>query len=144
MDPLQSTYGTNQARWVKGMPLKMELSNRISRIAEGGTIGFGVVAVRGTADNQCKVAEVDGKPLGITILDRTQLQDSYPEYSMVTIMTKGVVVGEADVAVAQGEPVYFVPATGVLTNVATGNIAIPNAVWDTSTQAAGLAAIRLG
>jgi hypothetical protein len=33
-------------------------------------------------------------------------------------MKKGVIVVQASVAVAVGDPVYYVPATGVLTNVA--------------------------
>lgn len=59
-------------------------------------------------------------------------------------MKKGVIVVQASVAVAVGDAVYYVPATGVLTNVSTGNTLIPNAQWDTSTAGAGLAALRLG
>jgi hypothetical protein len=59
-------------------------------------------------------------------------------------MKKGVIVVQASVAVAVGDPVYYVPATGVLTNVSTSNTLIAGAQWDTSTAGAGLAALRLG
>jgi hypothetical protein len=145
MDPLQTNYSATMDRWIEGMVLNSEHQNRISRTIETAAgIGFGKVACRGTQDNTCKVSAASAKPLGITILDRTQgTEDKYPQYATVAIMEKGVVVCQASVAVAQGDPVYFVPATGVLTNADTGNIAIPNAVWDTSTSGAGLAAVRL-
>jgi hypothetical protein len=56
-------------------------------------------------------------------------------------MKKGVIVVQASVAVAVGDVVHYVPATGVLTN--TGGTLIPGAIWETSTSGAGLAALRL-
>lgn len=50
---------------------------------------------------------------------------------------------QASGAVAMNDPVYFVPATGVLTNVASSNTQIANASWDSSIQSAGLAKLRL-
>lgn len=145
MDPLQTTYSQYHDRWVEGMVLNMEARNPVSRIVEGADgIGFGKVACYGSDDRTIKVAEAGAKPLGITLLDRTQLNDKYDQYATATVITKGVVVCQASVAVAPGDDVYFVPATGVLTNVATSNTAIPGAKWDTTTTAAGLAAIRLG
>jgi uncharacterized hydantoinase/oxoprolinase family protein len=58
-------------------------------------------------------------------------------------MEEGVIWVMASVAVAVGDPVYYVPATGVLTNVATSNTQIANAMWDSSTSGAGLAKLRL-
>lgn len=147
MDPLQTDYSLYHDRWIEGMILNMEAKNIVSRIAEGAPgIGFGKVACYGTDEQQVLPAAAGLNFLGITLLDRTQLQDSYPQYAMVNIMTKGVVVVQASVAVAPGDPVYFVPATGVLTNVDGGgaNTQIDGAKWDTKTTAAGLAAIRLG
>lgn len=85
-------------------------------------------------------------PLGITLLDSSQLQDSYAQYATAVVRTKGVVVVQASVAVNQGDFVYFVPSTGALTNVsnAGANVAIPLARWETTTSGAGLAAVRLG
>ena len=147
MPNLQSNYLAQHARWVEGMVLDMEPSVVITRVVETAAgIGFGKVAQRGTADNQCKVSSASPKYLGITVLDNTQVgatADLYPQYANAAIMTKGVVVVQASVAVAQGDPVYFIPATGVLTNVSTSNQLIPNAAWETTTAGAGLAAVRL-
>ena len=145
MDALQTSYSETHAPYVEGMIANSEKSNIVSRVVETAAgIGFGKVAVRGTADNQIKVAEADAAYLGITVRDTTQLQDSYLQYGTAAVMTKGVIVVQASVAVAQGDAVHFVPATGVLTNVATGNTAIPGATWDSSTSGAGLAKLRLG
>ena len=146
---LQTTYAMSHARWLEGMQLNSEVTNIVSRTIETAAgIGFGKVACRGTTDKTIKVAAASAVPLGITVLDPTVVNnasaDVYPRYSNVAVMTKGVIVANASVAVAQGDPVYFVPATGVLTNVSTNNIAIPNAVWDTTTSGEGLAAVRLG
>jgi len=147
MPTLQSAYAHRHARWIEGMQLNMEQTNIITRTIESAAgIGFGKVACRGTADNTCKVAAASAVPYGITVLDPTQqgtVVDVYPQYQNVAIMTEGVVVAMAGEAVSDGDPVYFVPATGVLMKTSTDNIAIPNAVWDTSTAGPGLAAIRL-
>jgi hypothetical protein len=61
-------------------------------------------------------------------------------------MKKGVIVVTASVAVDVGDLVYYVPATGVLTNTdnSGANTLIDGATWDTSTSGSGLAALRLG
>lgn len=144
MPEIQSTFNAQHARWVEGMVLNSEPCTVISREVETGAgIGFGKVAQRGTGDHQCKVSAASPKYLGITVLDPSKFGDTYAQYDTAAIMTKGIIVVQASVAVAQGDDVYFVPATGVLTNVSTSNQQIPNAKWDTSTAGAGLAALRL-
>lgn len=145
MPPVQTTYSATHARWVEGMVLNSEPCVVISRIAEDAEgIGFGKVAVQGDADNTITDAEASKAYRGITVLDPTKDGDAYARYDTVAVMTKGLIVVTASVAVDAGDPVYFVPATGVLTNVATDNTEIPNAIWDTSTSGEGLAALRLG
>lgn len=145
MPTIQSTYAATHARWIEGMVLNMEPSDIVSRLAEDAEgIGFGKVCVQGTADNQVTDSEADKKFVGIAVLDITKPNGKYEQYDTVAVMKKGVVVVQASVAVAVGDPVYFVPATGVLTNVSTSNTLIANAQWDTSTSGAGLAALRLG
>jgi hypothetical protein len=127
------------------MNVNMEPSVVVTRLAEDVEgIGFGKVCVQGTADNQVVDSEATAKFAGIAVLDTTRPTGKYEQYENVAVMKKGVIVVQASVAVAVGDPVYYVPATGVLTNVSTGNTLIPNATWDTSTSGAGLAALRLG
>ncbi|MER9188308.1 structural cement protein Gp24 [Mesorhizobium australicum] len=145
MPAIQTTYNAQHARWIEGMVLNMEPSVTVSRLCEDVEgIGFGKVAVQGTADNQVVDSEATVKFCGIAVLDETQPTGKYEQYATAAIMKKGVIVVQASVAVAVGDPVYYVPATGVLTNVATSNTLIANAQWDTSTAGAGLAALRLG
>lgn len=145
MPTIQSTYAAQHARWVEGMELNMEPKVIVTRIAEDVEgIGFGKVCVQGTADNQVVDSEATAKFAGIAVLDTTQPTGKYEQYSNVAVMKKGVIVVQASVAVAVGDPVYYVPATGVLTNVSTSNTLIAGAQWDTSTSGAGLAALRLG
>ncbi|MER8532107.1 DUF2190 domain-containing protein [Mesorhizobium sp. M1005] len=145
MPAIQTTYNAQHARWIEGMVLNMEPSDVVSRLCEDVEgIGFGKVAVQGTADNQVVDSEATVKFCGIAVLDETQPTGKYEQYATAAIMKKGVIVAQASVAVAVGDPVYYVPATGVLTNVATSNTLIVGAQWDTSTAGAGLAALRLG
>lgn len=144
MPAIQSTYAATHARWFAGMVLNQEPADIVTRVAEDVEgLGFGVVAVKGTADNQVVDSEITVPFVGITVADPGQPQDSYAQYANVAIMKKGVIVVQASVAVAVGDPVYYVPATGVLTNVSTSNTLIPGAIWETSTSGAGLAAVRM-
>lgn len=145
MPAIQTTYSATHARWVEGMVLNMEPNDIVTRLAEDVEgIGFGKVAVQGTADNQVVDSEATVKFCGIAVLDTTRPTGKYEQYDNVAVMKKGVIVVQASVAVAVGDPVYYVPATGVLTNVSTSNTLIAGAQWDTSTSGAGLAALRLG
>lgn len=145
MAAIQTTYAATHARWVEGMVLNMEPNVIVTRLAEDVEgIGFGKVCVQGTADDQVVDSEVTVKFAGIAVLDVTQPTGKYEQYSNVAVMKKGLIVVTASVAVAVGDPVYYVPATGVLTNVSTSNTLIAGAQWDTSTSGAALAALRLG
>lgn len=145
MPAIQTTYAATHARWVEGMIPNMEPGDDITRLAEDVEgIGFGKVCVQGTADNQVVDSEATAKFVGLAILDTTRPTGKYEQYDNVAIRRKGPIVAMASVAVAVGDPVYYVPATGVLTNVSTSNTLIANAKWDTSTSGAGLAVVYLG
>lgn len=144
MPAIQSTYSASHARWFEGMVLNQEPADIVTRVAEDAEgIGFGKVGVQGTLDNQVVDSEATAKFVGIAVADPGQPADIYAQYANVALMKRGVIVVMASVAVAVGDPVYYVPATGVLTNVSTSNTLIAGATWDTSTAAAGLAALRL-
>ena len=148
MPAIQTSYPLGIAKAFEGMIANSEPGVVVSRIVESAAgIGFGKVAARGADDDGIIVSAAVVKPLGITVADSTQVAavaDVYPQYSIVGVMTKGVIWVIASVAVADGDPVYFVPATGVFTNVSSGNIAIPNAVFDSTTTTTNqLAKVRL-
>lgn len=147
MPTVQSTYGSVHAAAVEGMVANSEPTVIVSKIAEDVEgVGFGKVCVQGDADNTVTDSEASKKFVGISVLDPTQAGgtvDIYPQYATVAVMKKGVIWVQASVAVAMNDVVYFVPATGVLTNVSTSNTLIANATWDSSTGAAGLAKLRL-
>lgn len=145
MPAIQTTYAATHARWVEGMVLNMEPNDIVTRLAEDVEgIGFGKVCVQGTADNQVVDSEATVKFAGIAVLDTTRPTGKYEQYDNVAVMKKGVIVVQASEAVAVGDPVYYTPASGVLSKTATSNTLIANAQWDTSTSGAGLAALRLG
>lgn len=145
MPAIQTTYAATHARWVEGMVLNMEPNVIVTRVVEDAEgLSFGKVAVCGDSDNTVTDSEATKKFEGIAVLDTTQPTGKYEQYANAAVMKKGVIVASASVAVAKGDPVYYVPATGVLTNVSTSNTLIANAQWDTSTSGAGLAALRLG
>lgn len=145
MPNLQSAYSATHAAALEGMVANSEPSVIISKVAEDDEgIGFGKVAVQGALDNGVTDAEAGAVFRGITVADRGQMAEVYVKGATVPVMTKGVIWVMASVQVAVGEPVYFVPATGVLTNVSTNNTLIPNAIWESSTAGAALAKVRLG
>lgn len=145
MPAVQTTYSMTHAKWTKGMIPTSEPCVVVSRLAEDVEgIGFGEVCVQGTADNQVVDSEVTVKFVGIAVLDPTKDGDKYAQYDTVAVIKKGPVVVTASVAVAVGDPVYYVPATGVLTNASSGNTLIAGAQWDSSTSGAALAVLRLG
>lgn len=145
MPTIQSTYAATHARWVEGMIPNMEPNVIVTRLAEDAEgIGFGKVCVQGTADNQVVDSEATVKFVGIAVLDTTRPAGKYEQYDNVAVIKKGVIVVQASEAVAVGDPVYYTPATGVLSKTATSNTLIAGAQWDTSTAGAGLAVLRLG
>lgn len=144
MPTIQSTYSASHARWFEGMVLNQEPADIVTRIAEDVEgIGFGKVCVKGTADNQVVDSEATVPFIGIAVADPSQPADTYAQYANVAVMKKGVIVVTASEAVAVGDPVYYTPATGVLSKTLTSNTLIAGAIWETSTSGAGLAALRL-
>lgn len=145
MPTIQNTYAATHAKWVEGMIPNMEPNVIVTRLAEDVEgIGFGKVCVQGTADNQVVDSEATVKFVGIAVLDTTRPTGKYEQYDNVAVLKKGVIVVQASEAVAVGDPVYYTPASGVLSKTATSNTLIANAQWDTSTSGAGLAVLRLG
>lgn len=150
--PIQTTYATTIAPAYEGMIADSRDQTVLSMTVESAAgIGFGKVAVQGTADQQVRVSAAGRAFRGITVATHfggfapglQGTKDSYDQYETVPVLVEGPIWVMASVAVAVGDPVYYVPATGVLTNVATANTLIPNAMWESSTTGAGLAIVSI-
>lgn len=144
MAAIQTAYNAVHAVAVEGMVANSEPCVVVSRIAEDVEgIGFGKVCVLGDADMTVTDSEASKKFEGIAVLDPTQSADTYAQYATVGVMKKGVIWVQASEAVAKGDPVYFTPASGILSKTSASNTQIANAAWDSSTSGAGLAKLRL-
>lgn len=146
MGTIQSTYSASHGRWFEGMVLTQEPADIVTRVAEDAEgVGFGKVCVQGTGEKQVVDSEATAKFVGISVADPGQPQDSYAQYANVAVMKKGVIVVTAGAAIAIGDPVYYVPATGVLTNTdnSSANTLIEGAKWETARDSNNLAAVRL-
>jgi len=146
--PVQTTYGAQIAPAFEGMIANSEDQTvKSMQVESAAGIGFGKVAVQGTQDDQCRVAEAVRAFRGITVAGHfgglDTLQELWAQYQTAPVLIQGVIWVVASVAVAVGDPVFYVPATGALTNVATGNTPIPHAIWESSTTGAGLAKLRI-
>lgn len=144
---VQTNYPDGIAKGFPGLVSNQEPQVRISRTTQdaAGT-GFGKPAFRGTVDGTytglTAATIADSKWLGITIADVTQEADLYPKGVEAGLLQKGCIFVDAAVAVTQGDKVY-VTAAETFTNVATDNFEVPDAEWESTTTAAGLAEVRL-
>lgn len=152
MPAIQTTFTQTIAPAYEGMIADSRDQTILSlQLESAAGIGFGKVAVKGTADRQIRVSEAARAFRGFTVATHfagfaagTQgTKDTYDQYETVPVMIVGSLWVMASVAVAVGDPVYYVPATGVLTNVATSNTLIPDAIFETSTSGSGLAVVSI-
>ncbi|WP_072389859.1 DUF2190 family protein [Hyphomicrobium sp. CS1GBMeth3] len=144
MGNVQPNYNAAPDIGYEGQIADMRSYEAVSRICEDATLAFGRAVIRGTADNQVKVGAA-GKFVGITMRDITlpaANNDAYKQGNTVAVMTRGTMFAIPGANVADGDAVYYT-ATGALTNVATDNTLIPNAVWERTTSSGNLGLIRL-
>lgn len=152
MPAIQTTYLQTIAPAYEGMIADSRDQTILSlQLESAAGVGFGKVVVKGTADRQVRVSEASRAFRGITVATHFAgfaagaqgTKDTYDQYETLPVLVLGPIWVMASVAVAVGDLVYYVPATGVLTNVATSNTQILDAMWETSTSGAGLAVISL-
>ena len=145
----QTTYSEKHAKALPGLQGSMVGATIISRTNASATaIGFGKVVDYGTGDNECVPHAAAGKPLGISLIDPTLPvgnADTYKRYDTVEIMEDGEVWVTVGAAVEEGDPVYYVDATGVFTNVAGGgaNIRLGTSEYRTAAGNGALALVRV-
>lgn len=147
MATYQTDYSERPPIGLVGQIANEEKHNQISRtVSNAEGIRFGAPGFRvAGAGNDHKIAATGTKFLGLAVLTPSvppvatgsTLVDGYPQNFTGAFMTDGQMYVEVAGAVAPGDAVYFVAASGRYSNSATGNTAIPNAFFDTTATAAG-------
>ena len=151
MPAVQTGYSTFQAAGVLGMMANGEwLTNVISRIvdpAAANPIAPGDPVLQGASEQLVIPANGgSGAFRGMAIRDATLppgAGDVFAPTATLGVMTKGVIWVNAAAAVSPGQPAFYT-AAGALTATATGNTAIPGALWESAAATPGLAKLRLG
>lgn len=142
MPVLQTEYLDRGPRFVEGMVPDMRTPGLdVSRNVEGAEgIGFGKAAFQGTGDTQVIPTSATATFVGITKLDTTQLQESYPQYNSASIRVRGPVVVLTSSAVSAGDAAYVAGATGLFSS-ATGGTEI--GIFETSGADGDLVVLNL-
>ena len=151
MPAVQTSYANAQAPGYAGMVANGEwVTNIVSRVVDPAAsvaVAPGDPVLQGAAEQLVVSANGGtGAFRGIAIRDTTLppgAGDSFAPTVTVGVMTKGVVWVNASAPVSPGQPA-FSTAAGALTSVASGNTAIPNALWESAAATPGLAKLRLG
>ena len=113
----------------------------ISRNAEE-VITFGKPVVQGAGDKGCRLAAAgDTAILGVSVMERSAINDQWEMYESVRIMTEGTIAVEALVAVAAGDPVHVDLAAAAFTNA--GGVPLNHARFEDSAAAGELVRIRI-
>lgn len=148
MPVVQSTYSNTLTKGLPGQIANGETSNRISRTVEDSAgIAFGKSAWRGSGDHGVTGTPTAGKFMGWVIADHGVqplpsgvAADIVPQYATAGLMPKGTMWVNTSVAVADGDQVY-VTSAGVITNVSTSNVIVPNFFFDDTTTGADIVRI---
>lgn len=148
MPAIQTTYSERISAGQEGLIANHEPCRVVTRIInDAGGVGFGkVVSRHATIDNAIISPPASGSFVGITVRNPTvdpDDADKYPQGTPVSILLEGVIWVVASVAVLAGEAAYYVPATGVITNVPTSNTAIPGAIFDADAGIGALVPLRV-
>lgn len=143
--PVQTAYVARILPAVEGMIVDMRDQIVVSKNVETAAgIGFGKVASRGTTDEQILVATTGRPFMGITVMSHfasAGLADIYAQYETANVLAQGAIWVLTSLTVAPGDLAYFVPATGVFTNVASGNTLIAGGTFETATTGAALSVL---
>ena len=150
MPAVQTSYSATQPPAYLGMVANGEwVTNVISRIVDPASavaVNFGDAVLQGSSEQLVVPAAGNtGVFRGIAVRDTTLPpgnNDQFLPTNSLPVVTKGVVWVNAAAAVNPGQAAYLT-AAGTLTNSASGNTAIPNAIWESGTGSAGLAKLRL-
>lgn len=147
MPAVQTNYFDSVEGAYAGQIVNTEPNNLISRVAEEA-IPYGQAVKQGTADNGVGEADnVSDVVRGIAVRDISNVSDENETYvagQHVLVMDRGVIWVNVGAGGANaGEPAFVIPASGLFTVTSSSNLAIPNAVFDSSATDGNLAKLRL-
>lgn len=140
------TYRTDPQAAFEGQIADMSSATTVSRTVEA-EIGFGEAVVRGTNEHTVRaIATGDTKVHGFTV--RTQGTDAqvagkYPVGDTATVLRKGPIWLTVSATVAAGDKVYVDPDTGDITNVATDNVEVVGAEFETGATSGNIAKVHI-
>lgn len=144
--PVQDFIGTYTGRTAVGYAGMIAEAQTVRDVASKSVttapVAFGLAVGAGADDGSVRLGGAGY--IGITVADKSRAQDRYEIGEMAGVMRKGTIWVSVPVAVADTDTVYFIPATGVITNVSTDNVAIPGAKFEITTTGAGLTRLYLG
>lgn len=147
MPAIQTTYTAKHAVAYDGMIADITPETVVSRTVEGAAIAFGRAVSQGAADYGIVAAQTTPtKFVGFAVRDQAQpgsSVDSYAVGATAGVLTEGAIWLKPYEIVAAGDPVYFVTATGAIGKTAASSTLVPNARWETSAAANGLAIVRI-
>lgn len=144
---LQTEYPNRRAKGYPGMLSDTGFFDNDSMTVETAAVAFGAPVAYGSGDRMCRpMAAGDTRIAGVAIrvqgLAATEArEDEFAVGDTASIMKKGRMFVTASVAVAAGDPVHVVLATGAWTN--TGGLEVAGGVYQTGAAAGELARIRL-
>lgn len=144
---IQTTYSENIRAGLPGLVVgSFDADDAITgNVETAAGIGFGLAVSQGAADKGVIIGGTRLGFLGITIRDVTlesdQL-DKYAQYQSAGILTRGRIWVTVNEAVAAGDPVHFVAATGVFAK-SGGEGPVNGARYVTSAAQNGLAIVEL-
>jgi hypothetical protein len=154
MPAYQTAYAGTLSPGYEGMVANMEVTNIISRTIEtAGGIGFGKPAYQGAADQS--IAATGSILRGVTVVDKNvrpsgyapnlayaaAAGDAYAQGDTVSVATRGDVWVTVSGAVTAGAAAYLTPGQA-WSATASGNTAVPGAMFDSSASNGGLAKLR--
>ena len=148
MAAYQTTYSNAPAKGLPGQIASEEKCNKISRTVETAAgVKFGQPVQRGSGDHGVAILS-SGTFIGIAVLNpavppSASNPDAYPQYFTGAFMTMGQMYVVAGDDVADGEAVYWDPATGKYVEAGTGFVEIPDCVFDTSGGADDIVEVSL-
>ena len=146
---VQDSYSINMGRGYAGQLADLNKNRIISRLAEGGAIGMGVVVSRGTADDQAVLGGTD--PIGVTVrtLDREgdlgTADLEYKEKDAMAVIEDGCVLVSVGSVGVPGDVLKFNNTTGAILTGApgAGETALPGVLEETVANVDDIAKIRL-
>lgn len=144
----QTTYPSDPVVAFVGSVADNAPATILSREVETAAIGFGLPVDQGTADGGIvatsgSTTAIAGVTVRVQGLD-ANTPNAIPVGSSASVLTSGAIWVTAGEAVTAGSPVLVTVADGTFKQtVAAGNVAIPNAVYETSGGNGDVVRIRL-